>query len=476
MTFEDVQTALEKGTVIFNAAGAHIPKLAGPCLACTDATMTPNALNIYITAAGKRTSAPPHTDKQDVLVVQCTGKKHWKVYTPPNPSLKPTADLFARGKGDDNLPMYTLDESGSLLLETTLHAGDVMLIPAGFPHTTSTVSTENSGDAAAAAEDNNNDEEETSVHLTFNIDTHVWDLDYLSVRRMALRRACVADSALGQSRDEDNRYVGKCNELPADLHADLFAELPLGFLDDEPKDYDVGASVADVTAELIRIAQEVDSETATAVDDAVWKETVERVQQQGKELLEIHRDMYLAAIEEGRLREAEDAMTAHLDKKDEQQKRQRTTMTPERMQRLSLFRVQRYYEKINKAKADLVEWSYSGTPAAKADGAGDESSTAAPSLPANWAFTMPIKVGDQVEADLGGAFFPATVTRVGPGGATYDVQFFDGDKESGLERGMLKLMKPPSLAGDEDDSVDTSNMTPKQLKRWKKQQEKKNKK
>ena len=32
MTFEDVQSALEKGTVIFNAAGGHIPKLAGPCL------------------------------------------------------------------------------------------------------------------------------------------------------------------------------------------------------------------------------------------------------------------------------------------------------------------------------------------------------------------------------------------------------------------------------------------------------------
>ena len=462
MTFEDVQSALEKGTVIFNAAGAHIPKLAGPCLACTDATTTPNALNIYITDAGKRTSAPPHTDKQDVLVVQCSGKKNWKVYAPPNPSSKPSADLFARGKGDDNLPMYTLDESGSLLLETTLNAGDVMLIPAGFPHTTSTVS----------PSDDEEEEEETSVHLTFNIDTHVWDLDYLSVRRMALRRACVADSALGQSRDEDNRYVGRCNELPLDLHADLFGEIPLGFLDDEPKDYDVGASVGEVTKEVVRIAQAVDSETASAVDDSVWKETVERVQQQGKELLDIHRDMYLAAIEEGRLREAEDAMTAHLDKKENGP---RKTMTPERMQRLSLFRVQRYYEKINKAKADLVEWSYSGTPTATGgDGDGASQTATAPSLPANWAFTMPLKVGDQVEADLGGAFFPATVTRVLPGGAAFDVQFFDGDKESGLERGLLKLMKPPNLAGDDD--VDTSNMTPKQLKRWKKQQAKKNKK
>jgi hypothetical protein len=125
MTFEDVTAALEKGTVIFNAAGAHIPKLAGPSLACTDATCTPNAINIYVTAAGKRTSAPPHTDKQDVVVVQMTGQKHWKVYAPPDSSLKPMADIFARGKGEDNMPLHQMEENTSLLLETTLMAGDV---------------------------------------------------------------------------------------------------------------------------------------------------------------------------------------------------------------------------------------------------------------------------------------------------------------------------------------------------------------
>ncbi|KAL3903530.1 MAG: hypothetical protein SGARI_005337, partial [Bacillariaceae sp.] len=105
MTYEDVQKAMEKGTVIFNAAGAHIPMLAGPCLAVSDATNTPNAVNLYITAAGKRTSAPPHTDKQDVVVIQTTGRKHWRVYSPPNPALKCQADVFARGKADDSLPL-----------------------------------------------------------------------------------------------------------------------------------------------------------------------------------------------------------------------------------------------------------------------------------------------------------------------------------------------------------------------------------
>ena len=78
-----------------------------------------------------------------------------------------------------------------------------------------------------------------------------------------------------------------------------------------------------------------------------------------------------------------------------------------------------------------------------------------------------VKVGDEVEADLGGAMFPATVKKVTNG--KYDVQFFDGDEEFGLDRSMIKLLKPPSL-GNDDDDVDTANMTPKQLKRLKKKQ------
>jgi hypothetical protein len=72
-----------------------------------------------------------------------------------------------------------------------------------------------------------------------------------------------------------------------------------------------------------------------------------------------------------------------------------------------------------------------------------------------------------VEADLGGAFFPATVKKVLPGNK-FDVQFFDGDQERGLDRSKIKLIKPPNLGSDE--GIDTSKMTPKQLKRWKKAQ------
>ena len=234
LTFQDVQAALEKGTVIFNSAGAHIPKLAGPSLACTDATALPNALNVYVTAPQKRTSAPPHTDKQDVVVVQTSGKKHWKVYSPPDPSQKPTADMFARGKGDDNLPLYAIEsEFGcELLLETTLNEGDVLFIPAAFPHTT---------DTANAGLD------ETSIHLTFGLDSHIWGLDYVSVRRWALKRSQVTDTKLGQSQDTDNHYVGAVNQLPRDQLLDMMDALPMGFLDDTAGEEDVDRVCAELT-------------------------------------------------------------------------------------------------------------------------------------------------------------------------------------------------------------------------------------
>ena len=371
------------------------------------------------------------------MVVQTAGRKRWRVYAPPDPSKKPLADIFARGKNDDMMPLYALEKDAELLIETITNPGDILFMPAAFPHTTSTL------DETVT---------ETSVHLTFGIDHHIWELDYLSSRRLALRRAGVADACLGQVKDGDNPYTGKINELPQVILKDLLAELPLGLLDDDEK---AVPAMLKATSELERISREVDENTANAVDPTIWKETIDRVRQQGRELLDIHRDMYLAAIEEGRTRDAEEAMTAHLNSSH------RRVLTPERMQRLSLFRVKRYFDKVNESKQALKGWSFSGSVSGGQTGS-------APSLPKDWAFTMPVKVGQQVEADLGGAFFAARVIRAS--GGTYDVEFFDGDREIGLTRNQIKLMSPSDMVSESD--IDLSGMTPKQRKRWKQQQKK----
>ena len=128
---------------------------------------------------------------------------------------------------------------------------------------------------------------------------------------------------------------------------------------------------------------------------------------------------------------------------------------------MSVFRVKKFFDKIEVSSKSLYDWSYAGK-------ASDDAIAAKTALPENWAVTMPVKIGGILEADLDGAFFPASVIRIE--GNSYDVLFFDGDKDEGLDRSMLKLVKPPVMEED----ADTPAMTPKQLKRWKKEQKKKN--
>jgi Cupin superfamily protein len=455
MTYSDVCDALEKGTVIFNAAGAHIPKLAPICLAACDATSLPCALNMYITAAGKRISAPPHTDKQDVCIIQTQGCKAWKVFAIPDPSMKPNSDIFARGKGDDNLPLHTLKETSELLLDTTIYPGDVLFIPAGFPHTTSTVASTSVVDDDIDVDNNNNnggDRCETSVHLTLGIDHHIWELDYLSVIRLAYRRVGRIHNPLWDNVNDaiSNPFAGKINMLSLHQLEKVMEELPLGLLD--AGDTSSVDSIVKKTADML---SEIDPDYE--IDTNTIKETVERIRQQGIELLNIHCDMYIAAIQEGRTREAENAMTAHLGVEATTAK----TLSADRIQRLSLFRVKKYYDLINDSIDRLKIWSLARDKAAM-----NVESTNATPLMGDAAIHKVISVGDKVEAELGGAFFPATVTRISDDGL-YDVTFFDGDKEVGLGEAQIRLLSVPKPSP----IVDTSKMTAKQLKRWKKEQE-----
>ena len=459
MTLPQVKTALEAGTVIFNNIGAHIPRLAGPTLASTDALSLPGALNMYVTAKGMRTSAPPHTDRQDVLVVQMEGAKRWRVFSPPTDGdVKPTADPFARGKGDDSLPLHTLLEGregrlgSELLMDVVTREGDILFIPAGFPHTTDTV------------EESSDVDYDTSIHLTFNIDTHVWNLDYLGARDAALQRNKAKDVLSPPSLNgETNRYVGKVNQLPGSLRSQLMDALPLEFLDVVPSDSpDFMKNIAQQLASTCQLVDEAAGEKHVELSEASYVEALERVHSYGSAILDIHRDMYLAAVEEGRLRKAEAAMTAHLKSTDDGE----VTMTPERMQRLSLFRVRPFFEQIDVLKKDLNNWCLSG------ESISEDSSSSSAQLDPNWQFTSPLKVGDEVEADLGGAFFAGKIAQVT--GNTFNVVFFDGDRENGLTRDQIKLLNPPST--DEEDEFDTTGMTPKEIKKMRKKMEKKKRK
>lgn len=79
--------------------------------------------SIYLTPSGCQGLAP-HYDDVEVLVLQTEGTKHWRVYAP-----QPGSDLPADPSAD--LPREVL---GPLVLDVTLHAGDLLYLPRGFVH------------------------------------------------------------------------------------------------------------------------------------------------------------------------------------------------------------------------------------------------------------------------------------------------------------------------------------------------------
>lgn len=413
---------------------------------------------MYVTARGMRTSAPPHTDRQDVLVVQMQGAKRWRIFSPPTDGdVKPNADPFARGKGSDSLPLHTLLEGNGgrlgsqLLMDIITREGDVLFIPAGFPHTTDTVEETDNAD---------------SIHLTFNIDTHVWGLDFLSVRNVALKwlraKDVLAPPSLSTSNSGTNRYVGRVNQLPSNIRSLLMDALPLDFLDLSPSEY---PSILDpIVCQHEKIFATLNESTgdSAVISNPNLVEVLKRIHSYGSSILEIHRDMYLAAVEEGRLRESEAAMASHI--KDTSSSTS-AKLTPDQIQRLSLFRVRSFFQKMDAAKNELDHWCLSGgTSASRMSDHSDDDSLLDP----NWQFTSPVQVGDECEADLGGAFFAAKVSQVL--GDKYNVHFFDGDRADGLERNQIKLLKPPS---PEKEEIDTTGLTKKEIKRLQKKNEKK---
>lgn len=82
-TWNDVEGALKGGTIYFNTAGSLWPSLGALCRLVMYAFGLPTNCNIYVTPPGCSVSVPPHTDRQDVFVLQTEGYKRWRVFAPP---------------------------------------------------------------------------------------------------------------------------------------------------------------------------------------------------------------------------------------------------------------------------------------------------------------------------------------------------------------------------------------------------------
>ena len=439
LAFEDVMGA--KGSVIFNSAGAYISStLSATSLAALDGldgAVSGVCLNMYVTRGDAKVSAPPHTDKQDVTVVQTQGRKHWRVFSPPGNigNSAKLVDPFSRGKGTDDLPLELLESSGSkLLLEVTLNPGDLLFVPARFPHTTDTLS------CYSEEPDKVFGTKDWSIHLTVGLDSHVWSMNYLSMRRLGLRRFNMHDALVQASDDDDddNVYTGMANsKLSEELREALFSSVDRSMFsvkDDIALTVLGGEAVEKVAMDLFLLNKQINREVLGSGEKGFANEkdvslslsleqcvvVVTQFRDIGQKVLNTHRNMYTSAIVEESVRKIENGGWSA---------EKHSIMSREQIDRLSIFRVPKFFEELDSIRDELRTWA-------------DEFQRDGDSLGA-WAASQSILDGDQVEATEAGdgvgssGWSPAKVIDARADGL-FDLQRFDGSVKKGVRRQDMK--------------------------------------
>ena len=337
LRFQDVETALQQksGTVVFNSAGGFIPKVALINLQFLQAFDMPCATNMYLTATGQSTSAPPHTDKQDVFVFQTQGAKRWRVYAPPPPSRMSKADPFARGKSTDKLDLAELNEP---LIDTVLSPGQILYVPAGFPHTTDTI--EKNVEAIGNGD--------ASVHLTIGLDSHIWYLNYAMLRELCLKRAGVEDK-MSTINNNNKKGLDRLNKLETNLYWSLQDCLPVGIFADEVinESGTAGLGPAMRRAQLDAIVNGL-IQRMRDVEPNRWESNI------SNDVIAAELEIYEAAE---RIIQHHEEITTAFGKMyaDVGMK-----LTPVQMD-LSFFRSRPYLESLENIMNSLIEWSNNGS-------------------------------------------------------------------------------------------------------------------
>lgn len=136
------QLHADGATVILSGLHERLPALARYCRAIEAAMSARVQTNIYMTPGGNQ-GFNPHYDAHDVLVLQVSGTKEWRIYG--TPVELPLADQgFERGM-----------DVGEEVQRFVLEPGDAVYIPRGMAH-----------DAVAT--------DETSLHITTGLMFRTW--------------------------------------------------------------------------------------------------------------------------------------------------------------------------------------------------------------------------------------------------------------------------------------------------------------
>jgi len=168
--------------------------------------------NVYYAAAGLDSAVHAHQDAQSVFIVQCEGRKRWQLFAPPQ---RWRLRYNQRGKAGDIAPSSELTQP---LDDVVLSPGDVLFVPRGTYHRTSTFMPRKAPEAEATRvlADDDPAGGPASLHVTIGIETDTDEWIWLSLLREAAEALELLDATrkldAAQWHDEELREA-----LPLEL-------------------------------------------------------------------------------------------------------------------------------------------------------------------------------------------------------------------------------------------------------------------
>ena len=118
--------------------GTHywIPSIANMSYWLSQVTSRPVSVNLYSTPQNQKVSLVPHSDFQCALMMQVEGRKRWRLWKLPDIWL-PVRYRHIRGRDDGDI----VDQEwlGQPYMDVVLEPGDILYVPRGCLHLTSTV-------------------------------------------------------------------------------------------------------------------------------------------------------------------------------------------------------------------------------------------------------------------------------------------------------------------------------------------------
>eukprot|EP00927_Polykrikos_kofoidii_P030368 TRINITY_DN26133_c0_g1_i1.p1 TRINITY_DN26133_c0_g1~~TRINITY_DN26133_c0_g1_i1.p1 ORF type:complete len:460 (+),score=107.25 TRINITY_DN26133_c0_g1_i1:184-1380(+) len=270
-----VDAAMKSATIFVNYGWAVVPRASVINEAVVEALGLPSNTNLYATAPGLRFDSVPHSDAQDVFILQCDGRKHWKVWTPPK--LMPT--WHQRGKDGDEIDP---DALGPPIIETVLEPLESMYVPVGFAHVTTT-------DEAHIGYKGGSGKNEISVHLTIGMETVSAGFTMASFLRCILKGIGLA-----------NTVVMEHFLAMVEHDIDFRRPLPIGFLAQDARD-EGGSTALLVATSALRLLERLSKRLDEDLSKAFWElVTADRVGTIASQVLDLHRDFLQAIREEFR--------------------------------------------------------------------------------------------------------------------------------------------------------------------------------